>query len=353
MTGIVRVLVTGVSGGSIGEQVCKALRCGRRSYEIVAANTSLPAMAAVRAEHYEILPPADAADYPEKLREVLSRRQIHFLVPGSEPELIRISEDHDQFVPAGLPILINSTGAIRICVDKCATARFLAGRGFPVPATLQIESAADVAGLEAFPYIVKPVRGGGSASTFLAQDAAELQFFAEYLVKYGRKAVVQEYFGSPDEEYTVGVLHYPDGTLSGSVVLHRSILDGLSNRLKLPNRTGRGELGSTLAVSSGISQGRIVSCEPISSQCEAIARALGSTGPLNIQGRWFNGTFMPFEINPRFSGTTPMRAQAGFNEPELLIDWHRGERDRACPRIRYGVFSRGLVECFTEDPPPA
>jgi carbamoyl-phosphate synthase large subunit len=354
MTERKRVLVTGVTGGSIGEQVCKALRSGRGSYEIVAANTSLSAMAAVRAEHYELLPVASAPGYTGALRQVLAKHRIDFLVPGSEPELVRISREREEISRYGARILVTSAEAIRIGVDKCATARFLAEKGFPVPVTLEVGSVADVAGLQNFPYIVKPVSGGGSASTYLAQDRPELDFFAGYLLKYGRRIVVQEYFGTAQDEYTVGVLHYPDRTLCGSVVLHRSILDGLSNRLKMPNRTGRDELGQTLAISSGISQGRIVSCEPVRRQCEAIAAVLGSAGPLNIQGRWFRGVFMPFEINPRFSGTTPMRAVAGFNEPELLIEWYAGVRREAPPAVRQGVFSRGLVEFFTEEAvPPA
>ena len=113
-------------------------------------------------------------------------------------------------------------------------------------------------------------------------------------------------------------------------------------------RAGRPELGPTLAISSGISQGRIVDAAPVLRTAEAIAQGLGSVGPLNIQGRISRGTFVPFEINPRFSGTSPMRAMAGFNEPELLIDWHldSDHRGAAPPAPRYGTFTRALVEHF-------
>jgi len=55
--------------------------------------------------------------------------------------------------------------------------------------------------------------------------------------------------------------------------------------------------------------------------------------------------FLAFEINPRFSGTTAMRAMAGWNAPEALIDWHLGVepamRSYHPRRVR---FVRGLVE---------
>jgi carbamoyl-phosphate synthase large subunit len=87
----------------------------------------------------------------------------------------------------------------------------------------------------------------------------------------------------------------------------------------------------------------------VRAKAEAIAQALGSVGPLNIQGRLDSGEFVPFEINPRFSGTTPMRAMAGFNEPELLIDWHL-DPDQPWsyhPTMTHGEFTRGLIEYFT------
>ncbi len=56
--------------------------------------------------------------------------------------------------------------------------------------------------------------------------------------------------------------------------------------------------------------------------CEKVASALGSTGPLNIQCRKDGEDIYVFEINPRFSGTTSMRALCGYNEPETLIRKH-------------------------------
>jgi carbamoyl-phosphate synthase large subunit len=57
----------------------------------------------------------------------------------------------------------------------------------------------------------------------------------------------------------------------------------------------------------------------IEAYCCSIAEKLGSTGPLNFQGRMHNGKFYIFEINPRFSGTSFMRAMSGFNEADLWI----------------------------------
>ena len=57
------------------------------------------------------------------------------------------------------------------------------------------------------------------------------------------------------------------------------------------------------------------------------------------------------EINPRFSGTTSLRAMVGFNEPDVLIRKHvLGETIEPSFDYREGVIMRGLEETFIENP---
>ena len=43
---------------------------------------------------------------------------------------------------------------------------------------------------------------------------------------------------------------------------------------------------------------------------------------MNIQCRFVGGRVKVFEINPRFSGTTSIRAMVGYNEPDVLMRKH-------------------------------
>jgi carbamoyl-phosphate synthase large subunit len=323
---------------------------GRHPYQIIAANTTRNATRVIRADSVEVLPVASSSDYIEKLLELIARYDAQFLVPGSEPELIKLSQNLDAFSSSNVKVLINAPQVISACVDKQRTFDFLTSTGFHVPRTVMLEDAQDeIDPPMSFPCIIKPSQGGGgSAATFIAQDGEELRFFTRYLIKYGYRPLIQEYIPDAENEYTVGVLHSPQGNLLGTVVLRRQILTGLSNRLRIANRTGRSEMGKMLAVSSGISQGEIVEFEPVRSVAEKMARAIGSVGPLNIQGRWDGSRFVPFEINPRFSGTTPMRALAGFNEPEQMIEaWLGIKQDGNSTNARLGSCIRGLTEYFT------
>ena len=53
--------------------------------------------------------------------------------------------------------------------------------------------------------------------------------------------------------------------------------------------------------------------------CEDLAVRLGLCGPVNIQLRTHGDAIKVFEVHPRFSGTTSIRAEAGFNEPDMVI----------------------------------
>lgn len=352
MTRPICVLITGVSGGSIGEQIYKALRFGKNNYKIIAANIFRAPMAVVKAECYAILPPASSDNYIVEILNLINQQKVQFIIPGSEPELVKLSLNRDILTSNGSHLLINNHDVISTCVDKQRTFDFLSNRGFKIPKTFEVKDIQEINTSNIpFPVIIKPSQGGGGSSfVFIAQDQEEMVFFVKYLLHYGYNPIIQEYLRDAEHEYTIGILHSHTKHLIGSIVLQRNILSGFSNRLRILNCTKRQDLGKILAVSSGISQGKIVHCKPIREEAEKIAEVLGSSGPLNIQGRWDGESFSIFEINPRFSGTTPMRAMANFNEPELLINSFLGLDQTISPLdIKYGEFSRGLMEYFTPE----
>jgi carbamoyl-phosphate synthase large subunit len=179
----------------------------------------------------------------------------------------------------------------------------------------------------------------------IAQTRDEAITLSTYLLRLYPKFIAQEYVGTPDTEYTVGVLVSMEGELINSIALKRNILSGLSNRIKGKNLIGKKELGSILAISSGISQGEIGVFPEITHPCEEIAMAFGCRSVFNIQCRFVNGRVFVFEINPRFSGTTPLRAMVGYNEPDVLLRRHvLGEKIQ--PHFAYGngIIMRGLRE---------
>jgi carbamoyl-phosphate synthase large subunit len=346
VTAPIRVMVTGVGGGGHGEQIVKALRMAETPYEIIGGDMSRYSSGLVQVDRPVILPPASSDEYIETIVAVCREHGVRALFHGSEPELRRMSEHRDELTEAGLFLPINPAGVIAICMDKVRTMETLAEAGFSVPPYLRVCSLEQLSDWQQFPAVLKPsVGGGGSAHLYLVQERSELEAFGSQLLSLFAEFIVQSYVGTPDCEFTVGVLLDMDGVLLNSIALRRSILSALSNRIKAPNRTGRVELGPTLAISSGVSQGEIGRFPEVTQRCEEIALALGACGPLNIQCRLVEGEPLVFEINPRFSGTTSVRAMVGYNEPDVLIRRHLlGEEIPLHFPYGSGVVMRSLAE---------
>ncbi|MCU0649681.1 MAG: hypothetical protein MUF00_16950, partial [Gemmatimonadaceae bacterium] len=253
MSAAVPVVVTGVGGGGFGEQLLKALRLADRRYEIIATDTTALSKGFARSDVRYVVPRAGDADYVPALLAACRRHAAVAVLPGSEPELRALSAARDQFAAQGIFLPINPAGVIDICLDKDRTSAFLEAHGFRVPHTVRIDTVDDLARVDRFPSVLKPsVGGGGSADVTIAQDEHELLAFGRYLLASGRQLIAQEYVGTGEQEFTVGVLCTMDGELLNSIAVRRLTMSGLSNRVKVPNRTGRTALGDTLVISSGV-----------------------------------------------------------------------------------------------------
>lgn len=343
----ITVLVTGVGGGGVGEQIIKALRLAEMPYRIIGTDVSPISKGLMEVDHPYVVPLASAPDFVPSLLEICARHKVRALFCGSEPELREISERREEFDQAGIFLPMNPREVVRDCLDKFATARILMQLGLPCPRSVKVCNESELEQVDFIPAILKPLSGGGSANVHVVQNRNELHLLGRYLLDYHPCIVVQEYVGQPDSEYTVGVLLSMQGELINSIAIRRSILSGLGNRLRLPNRTGDTRFGAHLVVSSGISQGHLDRYPEVTRPCEEIALALGCQSAVNIQCRFVDGRPYVFEINPRYSGTTSLRALAGYNEPDIMIRKHLlHESIPSNFAYRSGNILRGLQEKF-------
>jgi carbamoyl-phosphate synthase large subunit len=320
ITNNIAVLVTGVGGSGIGSQILKALKMSSLSLTITGTDTTTISTGVQEVDHFSIVPFAKDSSFLDTILTICAKNKIQILFPGSEPELIVLTRHRQVLADAGIILPVNTEEVIDICLDKFKTNLFLSTSGFAFPKTHRISSVNDIPLLDYYPVIIKPNTGGsGSNGVMIAQNKDELLAFVSFLLNISNDLVVQEYIGDADSEYTVGVLSDMEGGLINSIAVHRAIENGLGNKIKVKNNSGKDELGKFLVVSSGISQGKIGKYEKVTKACEEISKKINSKGPLNIQCRFVNDTVYVFEINPRYSGTTPLRAMVGFNEPDLMI----------------------------------
>lgn len=340
------VLITAVAAGGVGEQILKALRL-IGGYRIVGTDMRSRSPQFALVDVAVTLPPAQAPEYLDALLSVSATLGVQAIFPGSEAELSRLSADRASVERAGIFLPIQPSGVIDTCMDKAATAEFLAAHGFHPPRSMRIRELEDLLAVDWFPVILKPASGGGgSRDCFIAQSSRDLELIGEYVLSGGGEIMVQEYVGTPEEEYTVGILHDMDGGFINSIALRRLVEGQLHTRVRVPNRTGRRDLGDTLVVSSGVSHGHIGDFPDVTAQCERIAAALGARGVLNVQCRVSDGEVRVFEINPRFSGTTFLRAMVGYNEPDVLVRRHLLAE---AVQVRFPYESALIMRSLTED----
>lgn len=350
----ITVYVGAIGGGGHGEQIVKSLRLASTNYKIIGGDVSpfCPQFGLV--DIPVLMPRADDVEYTEAVVSVCKKYGAKIAFHGCEPELNRMSQDRNIFASEGIALPINTVEVIDICMNKQKTADFLTLHGFAPPKTIEFDSLDSLELIDDFPVVVKPsIGGGGSRDTYIAQDLRQLELLANYLDLNAEHYIIQEYVGSFEDEYTVGILHDMQGARINSIAIKRLMNSGLNIRLSAPNRTSRQELGEWLVISSGVSHGEVREFSDIRRQCEEIASALRVTGPLNIQCRVEKGKVRVFEINPRFSGTTSLRAMMGYNEPDVLARSILYD-DRAEPDFTYqhGLIIRSLKETIVPNSPP-
>jgi len=344
----IHVLVTGIGGGGNGEQILKALRLAT-DLDLFVVGTDVSEYTAGKrfVDELCILPAATHPNYGETLGCLIKKCNAKFLFSGSEPELKYISENREKFAQLGVSMYFNTKELVALCMNKYTTYRKLDELKIPQPRYLKIDSIEDLNKVDFFPVVLKPnTSSGGSNHVYIARDSEEVLMLGQYLLKLKVDVIAQEYVGGPDAEYTIGVNSDPEGNLVGSIAIKRVIGNAVSTRLRVPSLDGQ----RTHVISSGFSQGIVCHVPELQEQAEKIAKGLDSRGPINVQCRCVDGKLQLMEINPRLSGTTSLRAAAGYNEPAMFIrnivhgtPWSTYYRDT--------VLLRGLEEVEIADSP--
>lgn len=284
-----KVLITG-AGALLGQEIFHSLKHTSLISDLFIgfADPSPLAVGLFWADASHSLPMASSDDYIDVLIDLLKSNNYHFLIPGTDVELPKISSARDQIESTtGCKVIVSSRNVIDIANDKFETASFLSSHEFYPPKSWSAESilAEDFACLP-YPLIVKP-RNGARSIGVLKIDCPE-QLMPAILAT--DNPVIQECIGSPDTEFTAGSFSF-DSNCFSTIILKRTLRDG---------NTWTAQVVNDSSLQLTISQ---------------ISETLKPYGPCNFQFRLdSHGLPRVFEINARFSGTTYMRTLSGFDE---------------------------------------
>lgn len=308
----ITVLVTAVGGRSVGYQTLESLKMVQDSYRIITTDTNPFSPGLYEANASYLLPEANDASYIDKLLKLIKLEKIEVILPGSQAEVAVIAKNEGILKKSGAIPIVSPYSVVERAFDKNKLNKFLTEKNILIPSTVELDNPEKAKDLK-FPIVVKPSKDtSGSRNVFVVKDMDELRVIFNDLKKEGLELFAQEYVGSEDDEYTVGVLIGKKGNLIDSIVMKRKLI-GLSRGLE------RKINGKNYVLSTGYSQGFFTLQPDVKEYCEHVAKTVGAIGPLNIQCRKGEKGVYIFEVHPRFSGSASMRALMGFNEPHILI----------------------------------
>jgi carbamoyl-phosphate synthase large subunit len=310
-----RVLVTG-AGALLGQGIIRSLLEGPTPYDIVACDPSPFAVGLYWTPHRHRIPLAKEPEWLDVFASLLDKERPDAVLVGTDVELQILAENRATLEQRyGTKVIVSSPAVIAIADDKYLTYEFLRGHGFDAPESCLLGGERDLAQRMGFPLVVKPRVGARSVGVHVVRSQAEL----ERALDDARDVVIQECVATDQDEYTAGAICF-DGMCKATIVMRRELRDGNTYRAWVEHYP---ELNAFV---------------------RRVAEALRPHGPVNFQFRLHDGKPKIFEINGRFSGTTPLRMRAGFNEVEMVLRHVlHGE-----PVVQPSVKGMMILRYFTE-----
>ncbi len=318
----INILVTGV-GAIIGQGIIKSLRLSNLDINIVGADMDPLAAGFHFCDGSLVCPAADSEDFIPWVIRTCNQNRIDLILLGIPQDVHAFSAQRRCIEDVTKAILVlNSPAALDIGSDKWKTHLFLTENDLPTPTTFLIEELDADAVKEriGFPCLLKLRRGSAGKGMVLVHDVEEYLFFSKRRVD----AIVQEYVGSDDEEYTCGIFGMKDGTHTDVIVMKRKL-----------------SYGTTFQVSVG-------SYEEIKEVVVRVAEKLKVLGPTNVQLRKHEDIPVVIEINPRFSSSASLRAAFGFNEAEMCVRHFLFNQDDINPKIKKGLAQRYIEDLIVQ-----
>lgn len=312
------------AGSPLGQSIYKALAKSNLSLNLYLADISEMAAGFYLNDNVTniILPLVKSDNYFDELKHITSQFYIDVIFPVISLEHDFFARQIDYFNSQHIKVITPEKGLYDLCNDKYLSMTFLKNKGIKVPDTVLCEDEEQLhlfLTRNEFPVLIKPRFGSSSNNVFVVEDHRRLLAIAAAFPK--NYFVVQEFLPS-DEEYTVGVYITRDRGFKQTFLLKRELKFGLSYK------------------------GEALVNEKISDYCLNLCLTLGMYYSTNVQLRIINGEPYAFEINPRLSSTTSVRAQFGFNEPKMIIwELFYGMSEYKC-EPRTGKFMRYWEEVY-------
>lgn len=322
-------------GSGIGQSVINSLRLSGLPIKTVGFGNNPFAFGAYDCDDFDYTPSIYSAGYIDKLIEKCIDYKADLVIPGMDDEVLIFSQHKEKFKQAGLKAVCADEELISLCRDKERLSVEL-NKIVDVFAKIYNKETLiqdiDLGKVE-YPFISKPRGGFGSKEIEIILSENDLH-------KISDDHIIQEiavpYKEDPNREFylkhlkqnenpqvseiSIQLVYGPEGNLLGRMASYNKLNNGVPIEI-LPYEN-----------------------EDVWKIIEKLSPELvkmGLKGPVNIQGRLTDSGLKLFEMNPRFTGISGLRALMGFNEVEACVkEWlgiDKGKNNLHFNYTRFGM----------------
>lgn len=318
------ILVTG-AGALLGQGILRLLQISDFEKKIFTADPDPRSTGHWLGDYAIIIPKANDDSFMDVIKKTIKEKKIDAIMVGTDVELpIFALHKKELLNNYNCRVIVSDKRVVDIANDKYLTAKFLEQNGFPFPYSVMANNKLELEKISkelGFPLFAKPIDGARSIGI------KKIDTYKELMELYNPKSnlVVQQFLPEVDGEFTSGCVVL-EGKCKAVVTLKRDLRDGNTYRTY-----------------------RDVNTSKYDQEIISIAEKLNSEGPVNFQFRVYNGKPIIFEINGRFSGTTPIRHFYGFNEVEAILKYYLFNEPIETPSLRNGIVMRTWSDIFINE----
>ena len=315
------ILVTG-AGALLGQGILRSLNEMEMELRIHTCDPSWRSGGHWLGNCAHTIPLVTEGHFMDEISRLISENSINLVFIGTDVELPVFAENKERLESEyDVKIIVSNKDVVEIANNKYLTAMFLRDHNYPFPYSVLSKDKEGIKELRQkadYPYFAKPVDGARSKGIVSVENE---KILAE-ITSYPNNLVIQEFISEEEGEFTSGCVVL-NGKAVAVVTLKRDLRDGNTYRAYYDKKFSKYD-----------------------DTIKKIAEGLGVEGPCNFQFRIRNGEPVIFEINARFSGTTPLRSFFGFNEVEAIVKHYFDKENISQPQLKEGEVLRVWADLF-------
>jgi len=325
-------------GSGVGQSIINSLRLTRLPIKTIGLGTNPFAYGSYDCDIYDYTLGIYEDGYIDNLIEKCHKHKIDLIIPGHDDDALICSQNADRLMEEGIKTIVSNEKLISICRDK-----ELMSNELNKVKDVFVKSY-DKSWLEnnnndiKFPFIAKPRDGFGSRGIEIIRNKEDFNKINKGHILQELAIPVKEdpnfsfYMKQINKninpqvsEISIQIVYSPENRLMGRMSSYNKLVNGVPIEV--------------------VPYEREYIWDVIDSLTPTFLK-LGLKGPLNIQGRLTEQGLKLFEMNPRFTGITGLRALMGFNEVEACVKEWLGI-DKGNNRLTFNYSRFGIRQ--TED----